>query len=154
MLLRLFAISAFFCGQIGAQSLLPANWDPALAGDIVMQRLINTSAPQVKGAHDAEFVCVGERAYLVAEANDVKAGESAGWPFIYATMSIVNLKTLTLERVIDFAKSEQALKTRRCPSARVLCRASFKKTPARCAATSPAKIRASGSRRCGIATSM
>lgn len=115
MLLRLFAISAFFCGPIGAQSLLPANWDPALAGDIVMQRLINTSAPQVKGAHDAEFVCVGERAYLVAEANDVKAGESAGWPFIYATMSIVNLKTLKLERVIDFAKSEQAFENEKLP---------------------------------------
>ncbi|MFZ4595508.1 MAG: exo-alpha-sialidase, partial [Verrucomicrobiaceae bacterium] len=93
---------------VSAQSLLPANWDPALAGDIVMQRLINTSAPQVKGAHDAEFVCVGEKAYLVTEANDVKAGESAGWPFIYATLSIVNLKTLKLEKVIDFAKSEQA----------------------------------------------
>ncbi|HRH97698.1 MAG TPA: sialidase family protein, partial [Prosthecobacter sp.] len=115
MLLRLFAISAFFCGQIGAQSLLPANWDPALAGDIVMQRLINTSAPQVKGAHDAEFVCVGDLAYIVTEANDVKAGESAGWPFIYATMSIVNLKTLKLERVIDFAKSEQAFENEKLP---------------------------------------
>lgn len=89
-------------------SLLPANWDPALAGDIVMQRLINSSAPQVKGAHDAEFVCVADKAYIVTEANDVMAGESAGWPFIYATMSIVNLKTLKLESVIDFAKSEQA----------------------------------------------
>ena len=88
-------------------SLLPANWDPALAGDIVMQRLVNTSAPRVKGAHDAEFVCVGERAYIVTEANDVRAGESAGWPEIYATLSIVNLKTLALEKVIDFAKGEQ-----------------------------------------------
>lgn len=100
---------------LSAQSLLPSGWDPALAGDIVMQRLINTSAPQVKGAHDAEFVCVGERAYLVAEANDVKAGESAGWPFIYATMSVVNLKTLKLERVIDFAKSEQAFENETLP---------------------------------------
>ena len=45
------------------------------AGGIVMQFLFNTSAPQVRGAHDAEFVCVDERAYLVAEANDVKAGD-------------------------------------------------------------------------------
>ena len=90
-----------------AQESMPSVWDPALAGDIVMRRLVNTSAPQVKGAHDAEFVCVGDRAYIVAEANDVKAGESAGWPFIYATMSIVNLKTLALEKVIDFAKGEQ-----------------------------------------------
>ncbi len=101
--------------KLDKPSQLPADWDPALAGDIVMQRLINTSASRVKGAHDAEFVCVGERAYLVAEANDVKAGESAGWPFIYATMSIVNLKTLKTERVIDFAKSEQKFENETLP---------------------------------------
>src|SRR5258707_1396906 len=56
---------------------VPAGWDAALAGDQVMARLVNTSASRVKGAHDAEFVCVGERAYVVAEANDLKAGESA-----------------------------------------------------------------------------
>lgn len=100
---------------VSAQSLLPVNWDPALAGDIVMQRLVNTSAPRVKGAHDAEFVCVGERAYIVAEANDEKAGESAGWPFIYATMSIVNLKTLALEKVVDFAKSGQVFENATLP---------------------------------------
>lgn len=104
-ILSLFAMIA---PLVSAQSLLPSGWDAALAGDIVMQRLVNTSAPRVKGAHDAEFVCVGERACIVAEANDVKAGESAGWPFIYATMSIVNLKTLALEKVMDFAKSGQA----------------------------------------------
>lgn len=92
---------------LAAQSLVPAGWDPALAGDAVMERLINTSAPRVKGAHDAEFVCVGERAYIVTEANDRKEGESAGWPFIYVTMSVVNLKTLKLEKVIDFARGEQ-----------------------------------------------
>lgn len=108
----LFAIVAPLAS---AQSLLPANWDPALAGDLVMQRLINTSAPQVKGAHDAEFVCVGERAYVVAEANDEKAGESAGWPFIYATLSVVNLKSLAVEQVIDFAKSEQVFENETLP---------------------------------------
>ncbi|MBL9090991.1 MAG: exo-alpha-sialidase [Planctomycetaceae bacterium] len=91
----------------GAPGILPAGWDPALAGDMVMARLVNVSAPRVKGAHDAEFVCVGERAYVVAEANDVQAGESADWPFIYATMSVVNLKTLQVEKVIDFARGEQ-----------------------------------------------
>jgi hypothetical protein len=69
----------------------------------------------VKGAHDAEFVCVGDRAYVVTEANDLKAGESAGWPFIYATLSIVNLKTLKLEEVIDFAKGEQAFENETLP---------------------------------------
>jgi len=90
-----------------AQSLLPPGWDPALAGDRVMRRLVNTSASRVKGAHDAEFVCVGRRAYVVAEANGEQAGESAGWPFIYATLSIVNLDSLQVERVLDFAKSGQ-----------------------------------------------
>jgi predicted neuraminidase len=98
-----------------AQSLLPPAWDPALAGDAVMQRLINVSAPQVKGAHDAEFVCVGDRAYIVSEANDVRAGESSSWPLIYVTMSIVNLKTLKVEKVIDFARSEQVFENETLP---------------------------------------
>jgi fructosamine-3-kinase len=87
-----------------------------VAGDVVMARLVSTSAPRVKGAHDAEFVCAGARAYIVAEANDVKAGESAGWPFIYATMSVVNLKTLVVEKVIDFAKSEQQFENETLPT--------------------------------------
>lgn len=94
-------------GWSQTSSLLPPGWDPALAGDTVMNRLVNTSASRVKGAHDAEFVCVGERAYVVAEANDLKPGESADWPFIYATLSIVDLNTLRVERVIDFARGEQ-----------------------------------------------
>ncbi|WP_395740385.1 sialidase family protein [Prosthecobacter sp.] len=101
---------------LSAPSIIPAKWDPALAGDTIMQHLVNTSAPQVKGAHDAEFVCVADRAYIVTEANDLKAGESAGWPFIYATLSIVNLKTLTLEKVIDFAKSEQHFENETLPT--------------------------------------
>ena len=101
--------------KLDKPKLVPIGWDPALAGDIVMQRLVNTSAPRVKGAHDAEFVCVGDSAYIVTEANDVKAGESAGWPFIYATLSIVNLKTLALEKVIDFAKGEQVFDNETLP---------------------------------------
>ncbi|MBT4816526.1 MAG: exo-alpha-sialidase [Lentisphaerae bacterium] len=95
--------------------LLPANWDPALAGDAVMQRLVKVTAPQVKGAHDAEFVCMGDRAYVVSEANDLMAGENGDWPFIYSTLSIVNLKTLETERVIDFAKGEQAFANETLP---------------------------------------
>jgi predicted neuraminidase len=96
-------------------SLLPMNWDAALAGDIVLQRLVKVTAPQVKGAHDAEFVCVGELAYVVSEANDLKGGESGDWPFIYSTLSIVNLKTLKTEQVIDFAKGEQAFANETLP---------------------------------------
>ncbi len=98
-----------------SESLLPKGWDAALAGDQVLEGLINVSAPRVKGAHDAEFVCVGDRAYVVAEANDEKSGESAGWPFIYATMSVVNLNTLDVEKVIDFAKGEQAFENETLP---------------------------------------
>jgi hypothetical protein len=111
-------LAVLLCGfaiAARAESLLPSNWDPALAGDEVMERLANTSAPRVKGAHDAEFVCVRDRAYIVIEANDVKAGESAGWPFIYATMSVVNLKTLAVEKVIDFARGEQRFENETLP---------------------------------------
>jgi hypothetical protein len=95
--------------------LLPANWDAALAGDVVMQRLVKVTAPGVKGAHDAEFVCVGDRAYVVSEVNDLKGGEDGSWPFIYSTLSIVNLETLKTERVIDFAKGEQAFANETLP---------------------------------------
>lgn len=103
-----FIILALASSPLNAQSLLPAGWDAALAGDEVMARLVTVTASQVKGAHDAEFVCVGDRAYLVAEVNDVRAGESAGWPEIYAAMSIINLKTLKVEQVIPFASSKQS----------------------------------------------
>ena len=96
-------------------AILPADWDPKAAADRVMSGLVNVSAPQVKGAHDAEFVCVGDRAYVVAEANDVKAGESAGWPFVYAMMSVVNLKTLAVEKVIAFARGEQRFENETLP---------------------------------------
>lgn len=117
MLLRILSLTLFALAgtQAFAQSLLPKGWDPALAGDVVMQRLINTSAPRVKGTHDAEFICVGDKAYLVTEANDQRAGESSAWPFIYVTMSIVNLKTLEVEKVIDFARSEQAFDNETLP---------------------------------------
>ena len=63
--------------------LVPAAWEPVQAGHQVMERLIRVTPPRVKGAHDAEFVCVGDRAYIVAEVNDLKGGEMPAWPFIY-----------------------------------------------------------------------
>lgn len=95
--------------------LVPTGWNAALAGDEVLARLVNVSAPRVKGAHDAEFVCVGQRAYVVAEVNDTKPGESADWPFIYATLSVVNLKTLALEKCIDFARGQQRFDNQTLP---------------------------------------
>lgn len=116
MMKLIFLLSVLILPWAAAQTaLVPKDWDPALAGDVVMQRLINICSPRVKGTHDAEFVCVGDRAYIVTEANDLKEGESAAWDFIYSTLSIVNLKTLKLEKVIDFARSEQAFENETLP---------------------------------------
>ena len=97
-------------------NIIPPGWDALQAANRVMERLVNVTAPQVKGAHDAEFVCVGDRAFVVAEANDVQAGESAEWPFQYVTMSVVNLKSLSVEKVIDFARGEQTFENQRLPA--------------------------------------
>ena len=56
---------------------IPEPWDPALAGDLVMEQLVTVTDPEVKGAHDAEMAIVGDRAYLVAEVDDEAPGESA-----------------------------------------------------------------------------
>jgi hypothetical protein len=87
--------------------LLPADWNAKQAADKVLAGLVCVTAPQVKGAHDAELAMVGERAYIVAEVNDRRPGEGAGWPEIYSALSIVNLKTLALEKIIPFARGEQ-----------------------------------------------
>ncbi len=97
-----------------AASLLPAGWNPALAGDQVMQRLIRVTAPYVKGAHDAEFVCIGDRAYIVEHDNDVAPGHGAGVAQ-YCVLSVVNLKTSAVEKVIPMAKSEQAFENATLP---------------------------------------
>jgi hypothetical protein len=101
--------------KLNKPTILPANWNPKAAADKVMAGLVKVTAPQVKGAHDAEFVCVGDRAYVVSEVNDLKGGEDGGWPFIYSTLSIVNLETLKTERVIDFAKGEQTFANETLP---------------------------------------
>ncbi|MFA6546455.1 MAG: sialidase family protein [Limisphaerales bacterium] len=95
--------------------LLPPGWNAKQAADRVLAGLVNVSAPEVKGAHDAEMAIVNGRAYIVAEANDVKAGENPEWPFIYATMSVVNVKTLAVEKIIPVAKSEQAFENETLP---------------------------------------
>lgn len=96
-------------------TLVPKDWDPVQAGNQVMQRLVRVTGKEVKGAHDAEMVLTGNRAYIVAEVNDTRAGESAGWPEIYCALSIVNLKTLALEKVIPFARSEQVFQNATLP---------------------------------------
>ncbi|TLD71057.1 exo-alpha-sialidase [Phragmitibacter flavus] len=93
---------------LGAEvRLLPEGWSAEERANQVMEKLIRVTAPGVKGAHDAEFVLVGGRAFIVAELNDEKAGESAAWPSIYSAMSVVNLKTMAVENILPFARSEQ-----------------------------------------------
>lgn len=98
-----------------AESLLPPDWDVKEAGDKVLADLIQVTAPQVKGAHDAEMAITGGRAYVVAEVNDDRAGEGAGWPNIYSAMSIVDLKTMTLQEVIPIARGEQVFANETLP---------------------------------------
>ena len=118
MMKAILSLFALIVPLVSAQSLLPTNWDPALAGDIVMQRLVRVSAPQVKGAHDAEFVCVGERAYIVEHDNDVTPGHGAG-AAMYCVLSVVNLKSLQVEKTHLLAKAGQAFANITLPQAQV-----------------------------------
>ena len=100
--------------QLDKPKLLPPDWDPKRAADRVLSRLVRVSAPEVKGAHDADLVIVGDRAFVVAEANDIQPGHGAG-SHEYCTMSIVNLKTLEPEHIIPMAKSEQVFANEALP---------------------------------------
>ena len=96
--------------------LLPAGWNPKAAADEVLARLVRVSAPQVKGAHDAEFVCVGDRAYVVEHDNDVSPGHGAG-KVMYCVLTVVNLKTLEVEKTHLLAKAGQAFTNVTLPDA-------------------------------------
>lgn len=89
-------------------ALLPADWDARAAADRVLAGLVPVTAPAVRGAHDADFALVAGRAYIVYEANDVRPGESADWPFVYCALSVVDLATLRVERVVPVAHGGQA----------------------------------------------
>ncbi|NLG50198.1 MAG: exo-alpha-sialidase [Chloroflexi bacterium] len=97
------------------RGILPTDWDPRQAADAVLQRLITVTAPQVKGAHDAEMALVNDRAYIVAEVNDLRPGENPAWPEVYCALSVVNLASMTVERIIPFARSEQAYENATLP---------------------------------------
>ncbi len=101
-----------------APKLLPVDWNPALAGDTVMRRLIRVTAPHVKGAHDAEFVCVADRAYIVEHDNDVAPGHGAG-AAMYCVLTVVNLQTLQVEKTHRMAKAGQAFANVTLPNAQI-----------------------------------
>jgi len=87
-----------------------APWDAKAAGDRVMAGLVNVTGAEVKGAHDAEFVIVDDKAYIVSMANDVQPGENAEWPFVYCTLSVVDMKTMGVMKRIPMARGGQAFR--------------------------------------------
>jgi hypothetical protein len=116
LLAPLAALHAADTSQATKPNILPKGWDPVQAANRVLERLVNVTGPEAKGTHDADFVCVGDRAFVVAEANDVQPGESAEWPFQYVTMTVVNLSSLRVEKVIDIAKGEQTFENQSLPA--------------------------------------
>ncbi len=107
-------------GTLLAQSvngpLLPLNWDPKATGECVLAGLKNICLPQVKGAHDSDFVIVGEKAYIVYMANDLQPGEDPNWPFVYNALSVVDLTSREVETTLTFAASEMKYQNRRLPA--------------------------------------
>jgi hypothetical protein len=76
-------------------------------GDEVLANIRKVTAPQVKGAHDADLVLVGDRAFIVEHDNDIKPGHGAR-DAQYCVLTVVNVKTMSVERVLPLAKSAQA----------------------------------------------
>ncbi|MBQ8835970.1 MAG: hypothetical protein IJ002_00505 [Clostridia bacterium] len=81
---------------------------PKAAADAVMaENMIKISTDAMKGTHDAQYVFVDNKAYVVYEANDVKAGDLGTDPAEYCTLVIVDLETFEVESVEKFAYSQQ-----------------------------------------------
>lgn len=95
-------------------ALLPSGWDPVAAGNRVLEGLLRVTAASVKGAHDAEFVCVGDFAYVVEHDNDVQPGHGAG-EHQYAVLSVVNLRSRSVEQVMSIAQSGQSFANVKLP---------------------------------------
>ncbi len=88
--------------------ILSKDWNPRLEADRVMARMLKVTARQVKGAHDAKLAICDGKAFVVAEVNDRSPGESAQWDWIYSTLSVVDIETMRVEKIIPFARSGQA----------------------------------------------
>ncbi len=97
---------------------LPDSWDPVRAAKRVLQGLVRVTAPQAKGAHDAEFVCVDDHAYIVEHDNDEKPGHGAGRA-MYCVLSAVHLPTRSVEKRWILAKAAQAFANTTLPDAEV-----------------------------------
>lgn len=83
------------------------DYSAEVAANHIMNEALVVNNDVMKGVHDAQFVIINDKAYIVYEANDVQAGEYAGWDYVYAALSIVDLKTHQVEKIVKIAKSEQ-----------------------------------------------
>lgn len=97
------------------EKLLPANWDPKQEGDTVMARLENICQPQVKGAHDSDFLIIDGKAYVIYMANDVQAGEAPNWDFVYDELSVVDVASGKVEHTVTVAASEMEYENDKLP---------------------------------------
>lgn len=95
--------------------ILPSGWDPKREGDHVLKGLYNVCSPRVKGAHDGYFVIADKKAYISYMANDVQPDENPGWPFIYNALSIVDIETGTIRKILPFASSEKVYDNEKLP---------------------------------------
>ncbi|MCX5659190.1 MAG: sialidase family protein [Planctomycetota bacterium] len=93
-------------------SLLPSDWNPKAAADRVLAGLANICLPQVKGAHDSDFLIVDDLAYVVSMANDVQPGEDPRWPYVYDTLTIVEAATGKVLETTTFAASGKVYENR------------------------------------------
>lgn len=118
MRLLTYCLITILCAIAGfsQDSLLPAGWNALTEGDKVLSRLVNVTGGSARGTHDAEFVIVEDRAYIVAEANDERPGH--GTTNDYVSMSIVDMATLKLEQYLVFARAGQAFDNETLPAGR------------------------------------
>jgi hypothetical protein len=98
-----------------ASSLLPENWNPRQAGDAVLSRLKCVTAPQVKGAHDADFLIVGDNAYIACTANDMEPGENPAWHHCYVVLMVVDKHSGQTRQTIPIAHSAQRFRNETLP---------------------------------------
>lgn len=96
--------------------LLSSNWKPKEAADAVLEKLVKVTPQQAKGAHDAEFVCTDNRAYIVEHDNDVQPGHGADKD-MYCILTVVNLQKLAVEKTLLLAKAGQAFANTTLPDA-------------------------------------
>lgn len=114
--LRLMLIAALQVAYANASesALIPADWNAKAAADKVLAGLVSSTGNAVKGTHDAEMVIVNDKAYIVAECNDIKSGHGSGQE--YVALSIVDIPSMKLEKFMPFAKSGQAFENEVLPA--------------------------------------